>query len=124
MLLKKIKSKILVYLTFVIIMTSFCGIYALLILYGKINTDQTQINIVTFTIGIISFFILGLLSGKTAKRNGLIEGILAALVILLLALLANLIFKVPFVSKTFIKMATYIISSSIGGIIGVNITKS
>lgn len=120
---KVIKSRLLVYLLFVIIMSLFCGIYALLIYFGKVKSSETSINIVTFIIGIISFMILGLLSGMVAKKNGLIEGMLAALIILLIALLTNLIFKVPFVGKNFIKMATYVISSSVGGIIGVNLKK-
>lgn len=124
MKLKVIKSRLLVYLLFVIIMSFFCGIYALLIYFGKVKSSETSINIVTFIIGIISFMILGLLSGMVAKKNGLIEGMLAALIILLIALLTNLIFKVPFVGKNFIKMATYVISSSVGGIIGVNLKKS
>lgn len=123
MKLKVIKSRLLVYLLFVIIMSLFCGIYALLIYFGKVKSSETSINIVTFIIGIISFMILGLLSGMVAKKNGLIEGMLAALIILLIALLTNLIFKVPFVGKNFIKMATYVISSSVGGIIGVNLKK-
>lgn len=124
MKLKVIKSRLLVYLLFVIIMSLFCGIYALLIYFGKVKSSETSINIATFIIGIISFMILGLLSGMVAKKNGLIEGMLAALIILLIALLTNLIFKVPFVGKNFIKMATYVISSSVGGIIGVNLKKS
>ena len=119
----QIKSKLFTYLLFIIIMSLFCGIYSLLIYYGKVNSDENTINIVTFIIGVISFMILGLLSGIVARKNGLIEGMLAALIILLIVLLLNLIFQVPFVGKNFIKMATYIISSSVGGIIGVNLRK-
>lgn len=121
MKLSSIKSRMFVYLLFIIIMSLFCTIYSLLIYYGKVKTSEQSINIATFIIGIISFLLLGLLSGKVAQKNGLIEGMLAALVILLIALLSNLIFQVPFVGKNFVKMATYVISSSIGGIIGVNL---
>lgn len=123
MKLNSIKSRLLAYLLFVIIMSLFSGIYALLIFYGKVKVSENSINIVTFIIGIISFMILGLLSGMVAKKNGLIEGMIAALIILLIALLSNLIFQVPFVGKNFIKMATYVVSSSIGGIIGVNLKR-
>lgn len=123
MKLNSIKSRLLAYLLFVIIMGLFSGIYALLIFYGKVKVSENSINIVTFIIGIISFMILGLLSGMVAKKNGLIEGMIAALIILLIALLSNLIFQVPFVGKNFIKMATYVVSSSIGGIIGVNLKR-
>lgn len=121
--LSKIKSKLFVYLLFIFIMSLFCSIYSLLIYYGKVSSKETSINIYTFIIGIFSFLILGLLSGVVAKKNGLLEGMFASLVILLIILLLNLIFQVPFVGKNFIKMATYVISSSIGGIIGVNIRK-
>ena len=119
-----IKSRLLVYLLFIIIMSLFCGIYALLIYYGKVTSNENTINIVTFIIGIISFMILGLLSGIVAKKNGLVEGMLASLIIILIALLLNLVLKVPFVANNFIKMAAYITSSSVGGIIGVNLRKS
>jgi putative membrane protein (TIGR04086 family) len=105
-------------------MSLFCGIYALLIYYGKVTSNENTINIVTFIIGIISFMILGLLSGIVAKKNGLAEGMLASLIIILIALLLNLVLKVPFVANNFIKMAAYITSSSVGGIIGVNLRKS
>ena len=67
------------------------------------------------------FFILGLLSGIVAKKNGLIEGLLAALIIIAIVLLINLIVKIQLKPMFFIKMGSFLLSSSAGGIIGVNI---
>ena len=64
---------------------------------------------------------MGLISGIKAKKNGLLEGLTAALIIILIALLTNLIIKQPFASKNLVKIATYLTSSGVGGIIGVNI---
>ncbi len=115
-----IKQKLIVYLFFLLILSIFIAIYALLIYTNKIAGDKKSFNTYTFIIGIVSFLILGLLSGNCAQKNGLLEGLLAALIIILISLVINFFTEVPFISKSFIKIATYLISASLGGIIGVN----
>ena len=118
---KRIYKFILVYLIFTIILTIISFIYALLLHKGILYTTNPWFNNVTFIIGIILFFILGLLSGIVAKKNGLIEGLLSALIIIGIVLLFNLIIKIEIKPMFFIKLGSYLLSSMAGGIIGVNI---
>ncbi len=118
---KKIYKFLFVYLIFTIILTLFAFIYALLLHKGILYTTNPGFSNITFIFGIILFFILGLLSGIVAKKNGLIEGLLAALIIIAIVLLINLIVKIQIKPMFFIKMGSFLLSSSAGGIIGVNI---
>lgn len=115
------KTKLTVYLIFFIIVSLFATIYAILIYYNKLSSNTSSFNTYTFIIGIVLFMLLGLTSGIKAKKNGLIEGLTAALIIILFSLLINLIIKVPFESRNLVKIATYLTSSGAGGIIGVNL---
>lgn len=115
-----IKKKISVYLLFLLILTIFIISYSLLVYYGKLSSDTKAFNNVTFIIGVISFFILGFLAGNVAQKNGLLEGLVAALIILTIVLISNFFVAVPFVFKSIIKCLSYMISASLGGIIGVN----
>jgi len=114
------KKAFYVYLFFLIILSIFSIIYALLIYFGKINSNMKNFNTSTFIIGIICFFLLGLISGNIAQKNGLLEGIVSALFIILITLIINLFVKVDFNFRTFVKVVTYLVSSSLGGVIGVN----
>jgi|SRR5690554_6186839 len=118
--MKKIKQKLFVYLCFLFIISIFAGIYALLIYLGKTDSKITAFNTVTFILGIIAFFILGFLAGNTAQKNGLLEGLIAALFVILVTLIINFFVHVPFVARSFIKTASFLTSAALGGIIGVN----
>jgi len=119
--MKRVFKKVfLVYFFFLLILTIFTIIYALLIYFNKISSSIKSFNIVTFIIGILSFFLLGLMSANMAQKNGLLEGLISALYIILIVLIINLFVKVDFNWKTFIKTITYLLASSLGGIIGVN----
>ncbi|MDD3999897.1 MAG: TIGR04086 family membrane protein [Bacilli bacterium] len=116
----KIKRKLFVYACFILILAIFSSIYALLIYLGKANSEISSFNTITFISGIIIFFLLGILAGNAAQKNGLLEGLIAAAFIILLTLIINFFVHVPFVSKSFIKTASYLTASSLGGILGVN----
>ena len=118
----KIYKFLIVYLIFTIILTTISFIYALLLHNGILFTTEPGFNNVTFIIGLILFFILGLLSGIVAKKNGLIEGLLSSLIIISIILLINLIIKIEIRPMFFIKMGSYLLCSMAGGIIGVNKT--
>ena len=119
--MRKIFKKLFyIYLIFLVILSILTIIYSLLIYYGKVNSDMKQFNTWTFIIGVICFFVLGLISANVAQKNGLLEGLVAALIIILIALLINLFVHVQFSFRTFIKCVTYLVSSSLGGVIGVN----
>lgn len=116
----KIYKFVIVYLIFTIILTIIAFIYAILLNNGILSTSSPSFKNLTFVVGIILFFILGLISGIVAKKNGLIEGLFSSLLILSIALLVNLIIKVEVKPLFFVKIATYLISSMAGGILGVN----
>lgn len=114
------KKAFFVYLFFLIILSLFTIIYALLIYFGKVDSNMKSFNTGTFIVGIVCFFILGLISGNIAQKNGLLEGLVSALFIILLTLIINLFVKVSFEFRTFLKCVTFLLSSSLGGVIGVN----
>lgn len=118
--MKRIKRKLFVYLCFLFIISIFSGVYALLIFLGKADSQLAAFNTVTFILGVAAFFILGFLAGNTAQKNGLLEGLIAALVVILITLALNFFIQVPFVAKSFVKTASFFTSSALGGIIGVN----
>ena len=118
-----ILSKLFSYLVFFIIIVISASIYSLLIYYNKLDSSAKAFNTYTFIIGIFSFLILGVIVGYRAMKNGLLEGLIAALIIILITLIINFFLHVPFITKSFIKIATYLTSSSLGGIIGVNLNQ-
>jgi putative membrane protein (TIGR04086 family) len=115
-----LKRKLFSYIVFLLILSIFSSIYALLIFLNKANSQQASFNTITFIMGVISFFILGLLAGNTAQKNGLLEGLIAALIIILITLIINFFIQVPFVARSFVKSVSYITAASLGGILGVN----
>ena len=117
---KVFKKTFYIYLIFLIILSLFTIIYAMLIYNGKVGSDIKSFNTITFVLGVIAFLILGIISGNIAQKNGLLEGLVSALVVILIALLINLFAKVDFDFRTFIKCVTYLTSSSLGGVLGVN----
>ena len=116
-----LKNKLIIFLLFVIIFCIFSFIYSLLIYYDLLKTNNESFKIISFVIGLLSFFILGLISGIICKENGLINGLLNSLIVIFLGLIINIFIGKQFMINNFIKIASYIISSSIGGILGVNI---
>ena len=116
-----LKKQLIIYGTFMIILSIIAVIYTLLLYYQKIDTSIRSYNIITFIIGVISFFILGIISGIVANKNGLLEGLIAALMIILITLIINLFLKINFHHNNFVKMGSYLLSSCLGGVIGVNI---
>lgn len=116
----KIKRKLFVYFCFILILAIFSSIYALLIFLNKADSKISSFNTITFIAGLVLFFILGILAGNTAQKNGLLEGLVAALFIILVTLIINFFVRVPFITRSFVKIAGYLIASSLGGIVGVN----
>lgn len=118
---KKIYKFLFVYIIFTIILTLLAFIYASLLNKDILSTTNPSFKNITFIIGIILFFVLGLMNGIVAKKNGLIEGLFSALIILSIVLLINLIIKIDIKPIFFLKIGSYLLSSMAGGIIGVNI---
>lgn len=116
-----IKNKLIVYGLFIVILSIICLVYSILLYFKKFDFIINNNHLITLLIGIISFIFLGLLSGIAASKNGLLEGFISGLIIILLTLIINIFLKNPFELKTLLKIFIYLISSSLGGIIGVNI---
>lgn len=115
-----IKRKLFAYLCFIFILTIFSCIYALLIFLNKANSQINSFNTITFIMGVIAFLLLGFFAGNVAQKNGLLEGLIAALVIILITLIINFFVHVPFIARNFVKTVSYLTAASLGGIIGVN----
>jgi putative membrane protein (TIGR04086 family) len=108
------------YLTFFLILIIFSSIYALLIFLNRANSQAPSFNTFTFIMGVVVFLILGFLAGNTAQRNGLLEGLIAAAVVIMIALIINFFVHVPFMARSFVKTASYLTAAALGGILGVN----
>lgn len=118
---KLLRKFLIVYLLFFIIFTIITFIYALLLKNEILKISTVSFNNITFIIGIILFLFLGIISGYIAKKNGLLEGFFSGIIIILLVLLLNLIIQIDLKPMFFVKAACYLLSSTSGGIIGVNI---
>ena len=121
MIKNKIFKFLFIYLIFVIILTILSFIYAILLKKEILPSSYPSFKNITFVLGLIMFFILGLISGIVSKKNGLLEGFLSSIIIIAIALLINLIIKIELEPIYFIKIFSFLLSSMSGGIIGVNI---
>ena len=121
MIKNKIFKFLFIYLIFVIILTILSFIYAILLKKEILPSSYPSFKNITFVLGLIMFFILGLISGIVSKKNGLLEGFLSSIIIIAIALLINLIIRIELKPIYFIKIFSFLLSSMSGGIIGVNI---
>lgn len=117
----KLLKFVFIYLIFTIILTIFAFIYAILINNDTISLTNNSFRNISFIIGLLLFFILGLISGFVAKKNGLVEGLLSSLIVLAISMLLNLILKIQIQPLYFVKIISYLICAMAGGIIGVNL---
>lgn len=116
-------KKLIIYAMFIFIVCLFIGIYTLLIYKDVMKSDEKSIYIYSFILGALLFLILGLIKGLLMKENGLLEGMLSSVFIIFIILLFNFIINKTFTYFNLIKIIVYILSATIGGIIGVNISK-
>ena len=99
-----------------------------LLIYLIIITSLSYINIfnykVTSTINFIFinllFFIFGFKSGKRSEKKGFLSGLITGTVNTLTLLFLSMIFKCLPNSKTLLYFLILIISSVLGGILGIN----
>jgi putative membrane protein (TIGR04086 family) len=118
-----IKDKLRTFFSFLIILSIFGLIYALLIWANKIDGSGAKFHNVTFVTGIALFVILGLLSGYYSQEKGLLAGLSSALILIVVILLINIFVHEPFTFRMFLKFITYMTGSAFGGIVGVNIPR-
>lgn len=117
---ERIKRLSIIYCIFLSIVLIISLIYAFLIHKEILTQSDKAFNNTTFIIGIICFFILGLICGLSAKKNGFLDAFISSMIIILISLIINLFLKESYSFQTFIKNLVFVLSASLGGIIGIN----
>ena len=118
--MKFLKNKALSYFIFIIILAITIIIYTSLLYFGVISSNDNTVKTVSFVMGLVLFLILGLISGLKEKKSGWLAGFTSSLFLVLIVIFINIISK-NLTVMSLIKYLAYVISSMIGGIIGVNI---
>lgn len=118
--MKFLKNKALSYFIFIIILAITIIIYTSLLYFGVISSNDNTVKTVSFVMGLILFLILGLISGLKEKKSGWLAGFTSSLFLVLIVIFVNIISK-NLTVMSLIKYLAYVISSMLGGIIGVNI---
>ncbi len=114
-------KKAIVFLSslFILLMTSL--IYTFLIYKEKIDVSTAAIYRTTFIMGAIIFFIFGLITGIIEKKRGFLSSFISSIAIVVIIILIKLISKEQFQATYFIKYGVYVLTSVLGGILGVNL---
>lgn len=113
------KAIILLISLFILLITTL--IYTLLIYNQKIDSSTAGIYRSTFIIGAVIFFVYGLITGIIEKKKGFLSSFLSSLIIVSIIVLVKILSKEAFLPTNLIKYGVYVLTASIGGIIGVNL---
>lgn len=105
---------------FILFITSL--IYTFLIYKEKIDISTAGIYRTSFIIGAIIFFIYGLLTGITEKKKGFLSSFISTFIIIAIIIIVKLLSKQSFQPTNLIKYGVYLLTSVVGGILGVNLT--
>ena len=114
-----IKNTAKSYLFFLIITSISSIIYTSIIYFSNTQISSSTLNILSFFVSIIIFFILGIYISRIFKEKGLMNSFMVSLILLLFILLFKIITKSNNLSWV-IKSISCLLTSSIGGIIGIN----
>jgi putative membrane protein (TIGR04086 family) len=114
-----IKNTAKSYLFFLIITSISSIIYTSIIYFSNTQISSSTLNILSFFVSIIIFFILGIYISRIFKEKGLMNSFMVSLILLLFILLFKIITK-SFNLSWVIKSISCLLTSSIGGIIGIN----
>ena len=115
-----LKSTLKSLLIFTIILSIIAIIYTILIYNNILIKDPKQIKIIAFITGIILFFIVGITSGKKSEKNGWLRGLISGLLIYGIIIIIKSLNNNLNDYFIFIKITTYLLSSTLGGILGIN----
>lgn len=98
-------------------------IYAMILTYTEVS-ESTMIPVVLVIVG-ISILIGSMISARTIRKNGLLNGAIVGLVYVITLYIASSLCLVGFslTSNSIIMMIVGIITGIIGGIIGVNLNR-
>ena len=114
------KSIVFLITLFILFITSL--IYTFLIYKEKIDISTAGIYRTSFIIGAIIFFIYGLLTGITEKKKGFLSIFISTFIIIAIIIIVKLLSKQSFQPTNLIKYGVYLLTSVVGGILGVNLT--
>ena len=117
-----IKNTAKSFLFFLIIIGITSLIYTSIIYFNNTSLSNEKLNIISFFITITLFLILGIYISFLFQEKGLMNSLLISLILIFIILLFKFLTK-TFDSKYLIKALCCIISSSIGGILGINFKK-
>ncbi len=121
---KRISSLIVLFLIFVTIVILALTIVANLIVNDKISSEITSVKNTLFFIGLVLFFIMGLMLGNHEQKNGLLVGIIFVLIVYTIGFLISFLgFDQGLSLSGLVKVAAFSIASGIGSALGVNIPK-
>ncbi len=95
---------------------------SLLFQYNILNSDQSTFSTSGFVVSLIIFFIIGFFAANSISKRGLIFGMLFGLIIVSLVMLFKFLgLNEGTTSSSLIRAVIQILSSGLGGFIGVNI---
>lgn len=118
-----LKNKAKTFLIFLFILAIFLLFYTFLLYKQIVSTSSDSIRITSFIMGIILFFILGGISGLFETSKGWLGGITSGIILVVIISLFKLFSNHLNDWLLLIKYACYIISSMVGGMIGINLNK-
>ncbi|MEG1996168.1 MAG: TIGR04086 family membrane protein [Oscillospiraceae bacterium] len=117
---KKIKSIVIAVLIGEAVIVALLFLFSFLII--KVDVPLFLTNIFVATSAVIGGFIAGIISGRLIRKNGIVYGLIAGTIITITILIINIAFfnlELSLISA--LKYSLIIISSSVGGILGVNL---
>ena len=121
--MKLIKHTIKILVIFSIIVICTTLIYTLLLYNNIIPNNNSNINLYSFVIGIVLFMILGLISSTNASKKGWLIGLLYGLLVVSVVVIIKTFSNDPINLLSIAKYIIYLLSSCLGGIIGINLKK-
>lgn len=118
-----IKSTLRSIFIFTIILIVFCLIYTLLLYNNILTFDNQNISIFSFIIGIVLFILLGLFSSIKSDSKGWLKGLISGITVYSIVIIFKSLRNDLNDIMIIIKIITYLLSSTFGGIIGINMNK-
>ncbi len=89
----------------------------------KNDLKETSISVLAFTACILSSLISGFITAKLIKMSGLIYGVASGVPTVILLLILTLVFSGTLGMNFLFAVLSVLISSAIGGILGVNLKR-
>ncbi len=115
-----LKNKAKSFLLFFIILTISILVYTLLLHNQVISSSKNSVFITTFIIGIFLFLILGIISGLFEQKKGWLAGLTSGIILLIIVIIFKLCNKELDNPFLIVKYLSFLTSSILGGILGIN----